>query len=143
MDKIIGEKIVSASRQKLRKVEILRGRQAFKDILAGGTRLVGIHLRVYLLPVSAELNHGIPIRVGFAVSGRVKSAAVRNRVRRLMREAYRRNRGILSKPLFEESRYYALILMYRGEKSNDLMRVSYREIEEDLRNTLEKALGSR
>lgn len=139
----MGEENTSRTGQKLPKAEILRGQRAFKDIFSRGTTIRGKHVRVYSLWGSARINRGVPIRIGFAVSRRVRSAADRNRVRRLMREAYRRNKSSLVNSALREGRYVTLVLLYRGDKPTNIKNLAYREIEEDIREVLEEALGSK
>ncbi len=71
--------------ESLPKNEVLRKRSDFDALFGTGERKRSGSLTL--------MYRGAPERrVGFAVSGRVRSAARRNRARRLMREAYRKNR---------------------------------------------------
>lgn len=76
----------------LRKNEILRGHQSFSTVLSRGKALQAGVLRCFFL-LGDEYKGGI--RVGFAVSRTVRGSLLRNRLRRLMREAYRTNKAIL------------------------------------------------
>lgn len=79
-------------RRTLRKNEILRGHQSFSTVLSKGKALQSGVLRCFFLP-GDEGKAGI--KVGFAVSRSVQGSSPRNRLRRLMREAYRTNKTIL------------------------------------------------
>ncbi len=79
-------------RQSLNKGEILRGYQAFSDIIVEGESLQRGALRCFF---KREPDGKRNVRVGFSVSRSVHDAVERNRARRWMREAYRRNKTLL------------------------------------------------
>lgn len=65
-----------------------------RSILKAGRKYTGTHLILYFLP---ETNRpGAPARAGFLTPKRIGKAARRNRVRRWMREAFRRHRDEMS-----------------------------------------------
>ncbi len=68
----------------------LRKRREFEECYASGVRVSGRHVQVFLLADSAA---GRPL-LGISVPRRVGTAVVRNRVRRRLREIFRRTRGI-------------------------------------------------
>jgi len=57
----------------------------FREVLGKGTAYGGEHLVLFCLK-----GEGGPSTVGFTTTRRVPNAVVRNRAKRLMREAYRR-----------------------------------------------------
>ena len=120
----------------LSKAEILRGHEAFREVLTKGRRLQGNHILSYLQRVNSEQNRAVPVQVGFAVSRWVKSAAKRNRVRRLMREAYRLNKGKLIKRMREENNYLKIVFLYRESKNTNMSKLKLKDIESDIRKTL-------
>jgi ribonuclease P protein component len=69
----------------------LRKRREFEECYASGVRVSGRHIQVFLLAGGAS---GRP-RLGISVPRRVGSAVVRNRVRRRLREIFRRHRSLL------------------------------------------------
>ncbi|MBR2773674.1 MAG: ribonuclease P protein component [Selenomonadaceae bacterium] len=75
---------------KLSKGEILRGKHDFSAVHSRG-RAFANHALV-LLVVRDERYNG---KVGFAAGKKLGGAVVRNRVKRLMREAYRLNKKAL------------------------------------------------
>lgn len=81
-----------AVRETFSRDDRLRKRRDFEECYASGIRVSGRHLQVFLLPGGGGLKLGlsVPRRVGIAVT--------RNRVRRRLREIFRRNRSSLSGP---------------------------------------------
>lgn len=130
-------------RHRLRRNEILRGHEAFHYVLSKGKRVVGKYLRGHFLQVDSESGEKIPVRVGFAVSRSVKSAAMRNRVRRLMREAYRRNKEIAWKRGIGDSKFFSVVLIYNGGDATDVKKLRYKDMETDVCRILEKVVASK
>lgn len=64
----------------------------------------------------ADFESKYPAKVMIAVSGRnFRKAVDRNRIKRLMREAYRKNKHILYEALQNSSEKYAFMLLYTGK----------------------------
>jgi ribonuclease P protein component len=68
----------------------LRQRREFEECYASGARVSGRHLQVFVLPASGS---AACTRLGISVPKRVGDAIVRNRVRRRLREIFRRTRA--------------------------------------------------
>ncbi len=69
-----------------------------------------------VLWVHADFESKYPAKVMMAVSGRnFRKAVDRNRIKRLMREAYRKNKHILYEALQNSSEKYAFMLLYTGK----------------------------
>lgn len=79
-----------AVRETFSRDDRLRKRRDFEECYASGIRVSGRHLQVFVLAGAGQLKLGlsVPRRVGIAVT--------RNKVRRRLREIFRRNRGALS-----------------------------------------------
>ena len=75
---------------RLRKSEIYRGKHDFNAVHSKGKSFVNRAL--VMLIVNDERYNG---KVGFAAGKKLGNAVVRNRVKRLMREAYRLNKNSL------------------------------------------------
>jgi ribonuclease P protein component len=73
----------------------LRKRREFEECYASGVRVSGRHVQVFLLP-AAGANRP---RLGISVPRRVGPAVTRNRVRRRLREIFRRGRALFAAPL--------------------------------------------
>ena len=69
----------------------LRKRREFEECYASGVRVSGKHIQVFLL---AELGVPARTRLGISVPRRVGGAVSRNRVRRRIREIFRRSRSL-------------------------------------------------
>lgn len=140
MDSASTGKATLGSRKLLRRDEILRGHEAFSEILGKGTRVHGTHILGYILSVDSDFNAGVPVRVGFAVRRQVTPAADRNRVRRLMREAYRVNKEKLVAFARERGVYFSIVLLLKANQSTDVRRLTLSDIEKDIQKTVEAVL---
>lgn len=83
-----------AVRETFSRDDRLRKRRGFEECYASGIRASGHHLQVFLLPEASALT------LGLSVSRRVGAATVRNRVRRRLREIFRRNRAAFAGKAF-------------------------------------------
>lgn len=81
-----------AVRETFSRDDRLRKRRDFEECYASGIRVSGRHLQVFLLAGGGAL------KLGLSVPRRVGAAVTRNRVRRRLREIFRRSRGMLSGP---------------------------------------------
>ena len=99
--------------QRLPKKEILRKRDAFQNILENGKRWYGQYLRFFFLVSDRR-------QVGFVVPRRVGKAVVRNRIKRLMREAYRKRR--------QQIGLYQIIIIAKNTMNN----IHLKNIEKDI-----------
>lgn len=79
--------------QRLRPSERLRHRRDYQHVLQHGTKQVAPAFVLYVLPRAASCS-----RLGIAVSRRVGSAVVRNRVKRRARECFRQHKAELGPP---------------------------------------------
>ncbi len=75
---------MSETRLTFGKSKRLRGRGVFKEIMDARARVDGPAIAVHARP-----NQGSTHRLGISIGRRVGSAALRNRIKRLIREAFR------------------------------------------------------
>lgn len=71
----------------LRKNEIIRNKKEIRDLLSTGKRFALNDFVIIYKPAHET-------KVGFFASGKIRSAVKRNRVKRILREAYRMNKEI-------------------------------------------------
>lgn len=71
---------------KLSKQGILRSNKSFQSVYRSGRSYANKTMVLYVLPNAGECR-----KTGFAAGKRLGNAVVRNRVKRLLREAYRLN----------------------------------------------------
>ncbi len=73
------------NRETLSKNEILRGRGVFNELFERGEKIRGRVITLFVLPSENS-------QMGIAVSKKYRRAVDRNRMRRLLREIYRKNK---------------------------------------------------
>jgi ribonuclease P protein component len=103
----------------------IRKRREFEECYASGVRVSGRHIQVFLL---TGLSGGRP-RLGISVPRRVGNAVVRNRVRRRLREIFRRSRGLIG---IANTR---LVVNVRASAAS----ISFQELSQDYARALTKA----
>jgi ribonuclease P protein component len=105
----------------LPKPERLRKRSQFLAVQGRGRKFHSTHFVLFVLQAPAGRDAPPASRVGFTVSKKVGVAVVRNRVKRLAREVYRRH-----KPWFPANRDLVLVAKRSAAEA------TYRDILEDL-----------
>ena len=99
----------------LPKEERLCRKKLIEDVYHNGKSFKSPALIALYLPM--ELSHAVPVQVMFAVSKKIyKRAHDRNRVKRLLREAYRKQKQILYNSLIEEKKQLAVIIIFTGRQ---------------------------
>jgi ribonuclease P protein component len=125
----------------LRKSEILRGYSVFSDILKNGESIHSSALQCYVKKKKREKNTP-SVCVGFAVPRRDVSLAVdRNRVKRLLREAFRVNKESLCEAAGKADVQVALIFIFRNSRRADVRRLRYANIERDVKDVMSKIVS--
>lgn len=64
------------------------------------------------------LGYDVPVQVGFAPGGRAEPGVERNRVRRLLREAYRTHQHAVTDPFAEREDALIVMILFRGNPAH-------------------------
>jgi len=99
----------------LNKNERLKRRKIIEQLFSEGRAVSAFPIRVQYKLVDELLAE--PLQAGFSASSRTfKRAVDRNRIKRLMREAYRLQKAELEQALQTKQRRLALFLIYTGKE---------------------------
>lgn len=119
------------SRNTLCKAERLRSRTTIENLFSSGSKSFAIFpLRLVFMPIEKEENTPASILVSVPKK-KFKRAVKRNRVKRQIREAYRKNKHLLFSALEEKKYGLAVAFIYLHSEL-----VSSAEIEEKVKNLL-------
>jgi ribonuclease P protein component len=106
---------IVSGKQTFRKPERLVSRLAFETLLKEGS---GHHVfPVRMIWQEMTLATRFPVQVAFSVPKRnFRRAVDRNRIKRLMRESYRKNKAVLYSLLTGGGKQFAVLFVYSGRK---------------------------
>jgi len=91
--------------------EKLKSRKLIEQVFRDGKSFTVSSIKIFYLQPHAPLN--FPVKVGVGVSSRnFKKAVERNRIKRLLREAYRTEKLLLHQYLKEHNRQIIIFLLY-------------------------------
>jgi len=125
----------------LHKSEILRGYSVFSDILKSGEFVQGPGLRCYFKKKRRE-NGETSVRAGFAVARKdVPLAVDRNRLKRLMREAFRRNKARINTAAKNKDLEIDLVLILKILRGAEVRKIQYTTVEGALTEVLAKIIS--
>ncbi|AEW02823.1 ribonuclease P [Niastella koreensis] len=98
----------------LNKTERLKRRKIIEQLFSEGRAVTAFPIRVQYKMVD---QLAVPLQAGFSVSSRnFKRAVDRNRIKRLIREAYRLQKLPLEQALQTKEQQLALFLIYTGKE---------------------------
>ena len=120
------------SRQTFSKEERLCRKSYIDNLFAKGKSIKSYPLR--LIWAEGNASEEMPVQVIIAASKKLfKKAYQRNHVKRLLREAYRKNKGKLYQTLVDNNIKLSLAIFCLDKKQSD-----YHQIEEKMQELLEK-----
>ena len=102
----------------MKKKETLRGRGTFSRLFASGQRLDGELVRCFFV---VDRKEPATLLAGFSVSSRTYNAVRRNRLRRLMREAFSLERPALWSAVLRGNCSLSLVFVFKGIREADRM----------------------
>jgi ribonuclease P protein component len=102
----------------LGKLERLKSRKLLEQLFRDGSTLLNHPVKLFY--TSKALPEGIKLQAGFGVSSRTfKKAVDRNRIKRLLREAYRLQKKPLQESLEASGARLAVFFLYIGKELPD------------------------
>jgi ribonuclease P protein component len=107
----------------------LRGHGAFRRVFALGQRVDGKLVRC---TARIEGSSGVDLRAGFAVSSRAYGAVQRNRLRRLMREAFVQEESLLLEALAAKGRSLDVVFTFRSGGATEVRRLKLQAVRVDM-----------
>ena len=100
-------------RYHFKKEDKLKSRKAIEELFATGKSFSSFPFRIVWLPS----NNQATLQAGVGVSNRnFKKAVDRNRIKRLMREAYRLQKNELQKQLQDNEKSMSVFFLYQGKE---------------------------
>jgi len=117
---------------KLGKEEKLKSKKLIEQLFATGNRVKSFPLQLIYLPINHKAV--FPNKVGFSVPKRsVKLAVNRNKIKRLMREVYRKNKYLFTENINQQ---YIFMFIYTSDKE-----MQYVDLEKSLIKVCTKFLN--
>ena len=122
------------------KEERLKSQKMIGQMFKGGQSYLAYPIRVVWLPYPADFHHlpNAPIQVMVSAPKRqFKTAVARNRIKRLVREAWRLHKQEMYEKLPENTPQFALMLMYIAKEE-----LPWTEVESGVQKAIRKWPGT-
>ncbi|MBI1808114.1 MAG: ribonuclease P protein component [Ignavibacteria bacterium] len=125
-------------RHSLKRSEVLRGKKNFRHVFAQGKKIEGkiLHCLFYEFR-EKDVTGTAAVIFGVAVPRNVKRAVDRNRIKRLIREAYRLNKNLLQDfQKGDSDQTISCLFVYTSRSAHVRSPVSFREVNNDMKTIL-------
>jgi ribonuclease P protein component len=126
-------------REHLPRGSILRGRKNFTRLFRHGKRIEGSLLSCLTATLPDEFGKKEKYFFAVIVQRRTGSAVRRNKIKRWVREAYRRNKKFLIESASRNENPIAVLFSYRRHDTEKDIR--YADVERDVQSILEKIIS--
>ena len=119
-------------KQTFKKEERLCSKKIIQNLFENGSSFTLHPFRFVWLDI--ELNSDYPVQLIISVSKKNFAKAVdRNKIKRQIRESYRKNKNLLYEYLYKKDKQYAIAIIYTAKK-----KIEYNEIESKIILTLQR-----
>jgi ribonuclease P protein component len=126
---------------KFEKSEIIKEKSHFKNIYERGIEFRGKILRCMVVRTESNEMFGKgKVVFGVSVGRNVRLAVNRNRIKRLVRESYRRNRNLIKTPSEKATPTTAMLFTFRQKRGTIFKLPTFNEVENDMKNILNQIL---
>ena len=121
----------------LKRNEMLKSRIQIRNLFEKGVRFNKYPLKIFLLPVAAAEQSETCLFMVMASAKKYKKAVTRNRIKRVVKEAYRQNKKVFYPYLTENNKKCLLGIMYNGNENP-----TFEEIEKPIISLLKRVPGT-
>ena len=125
-------------RHTLKKHEILRGKKLFDEVFTRGKYIHGNILRCVWLSSSEIAQEDSPVLAGFVIRRTIRHAVDRNRVKRLIRESYRRHKEIIYSRIPSPTTTTLLVFLFPSSATSGFQLPKFIEVEQDVISILQR-----
>jgi ribonuclease P protein component len=123
---------------RLQKNEILHRHGEFAAIMSEGKTLLVPPLRVFFI---VQPDRHPAVQIGFAVTRRCRSAVDRNRLKRLMREAYRLTKGNFVENVKASRKAVDMVLLFTTYGKNPDSMISLNDVTKSIESITQKIIS--
>ncbi len=119
---------------RLLKIEILRGHNAFKRVFTQGKTVDAPFIKAFVLCKKEDIPQ---LLVGFSVTRSIRKAVERNFLKRRMREAYRHNKMQLYQLIESAEISLTIVFFWKAYPNAPVKKISYSSIEQNIQHILQ------